>query len=55
MNRDGISKNAVLSRMNNQLSQEEKLARGQHEIRNNELELLIPQVISLHHQLKGYS
>jgi dephospho-CoA kinase len=55
MNRDGVSKDAVLSRMNNQLSQEEKLARGQHEIRNNELELLIPQVISLHQQLKGYS
>jgi dephospho-CoA kinase len=48
MNRDGITREAVLSRMKNQLTQEEKLARGQHEIRNNELELLIPQVVALH-------
>lgn len=54
MNRDGVTKDSVLSRMKNQLSQEDKLARGQHEIRNNEQELLIPQVIALHQQfLKG--
>jgi dephospho-CoA kinase len=52
--RDHITREAVLSRMNNQLSQEEKLLRGQYEIRNNEQELLIPQVIALHQQfLKG--
>lgn len=50
MSRDHISREAVLSRMNNQLSQEEKLSRGQYEIRNNEQELLIPQVIALHQQ-----
>lgn len=48
MNRDGVTRDAVISRMKNQLSQEEKLARGQHEIRNNEQELLIPQVVALH-------
>ncbi|MES2558932.1 MAG: dephospho-CoA kinase [Bacteroidota bacterium] len=50
MNRDNITRDAVLSRMKNQLSQEEKLSRGQYEIRNNEQELLIPQVVSLHQQ-----
>jgi dephospho-CoA kinase len=46
--RDGATKEAVVSRMKNQLSQEEKLARGQHEIKNNEMELIIPQVLKLH-------
>jgi dephospho-CoA kinase len=46
--RDGVTKEAVVSRMKNQLSQEEKLARGQYEIKNNEMELLIPQVLKLH-------
>jgi dephospho-CoA kinase len=48
MQRDNISREAVLSRMKNQFSQEEKLALGQYEIRNNETELLIPQVLHLH-------
>lgn len=48
MLRDGVTKEAVLARMKNQLSQEEKLARGQYEIQNNEEQLLIPQVLKLH-------
>lgn len=46
--RDNVTRDAVLSRMKNQLSQEEKVARGHYEIRNNEQELLIPQVLTLH-------
>ncbi len=50
MKRDGISRDAVLSRMKNQMSEEEKLSLGQFEIINNEIELLIPQVLKLHKQ-----
>lgn len=52
MERDGTSREAVLNRMNSQLSEAEKLARGQYEIRNNEQELLIPQVLALHQRFK---
>jgi dephospho-CoA kinase len=48
--RDGVRKEAIISRMNNQLSEAEKLARGQYEIKNDEQELLIPQVLKLHQQ-----
>ncbi len=46
--RDGASLESVLNRMKNQLTQEEKLARGQYEIKNDEEQLLIPQVLKLH-------
>jgi dephospho-CoA kinase len=46
--RDGVTREAILSRMKNQFSQEEKLARGQYEIKNDEQMLLIPQVLHLH-------
>jgi dephospho-CoA kinase len=48
MRRDHLTREAVLSRMKNQLTQEEKLARANYEIRNDEAELLIPQVLKLH-------
>ncbi|MFI5222592.1 MAG: dephospho-CoA kinase [Bacteroidia bacterium] len=48
MKRDKISKEEVLLRMKNQLTQEEKLARGNFEIKNDEVELVIPQVLKLH-------
>jgi dephospho-CoA kinase len=50
MQRDSILKEQVLSRMNNQLSQEEKLAKADYEIINNEQTSLIEQVFSLHQQ-----
>jgi dephospho-CoA kinase len=50
MKRDGVTREAVEARMNNQLTQEQKLERAQYEIRNNEQELLIPQVLTLHIQ-----
>lgn len=46
--RDHISRDAVLNRMKNQMSEKEKLARGNYEVKNNEAELLIPQVLNLH-------
>jgi dephospho-CoA kinase len=49
--RDSILKEQVLSRMNNQMSQEEKLAKADYEIINNEQTSLIEQVFSLHQQL----
>jgi len=48
ISRDKISKEAVLGRMENQFTQEEKIARSQYEIKNNEEDLLIPQVLRLH-------
>jgi len=48
MNRDHLSKDDVLSRMSNQFSQEEKVSRADFEIKNDENELLIPQVLKLH-------
>jgi dephospho-CoA kinase len=50
MTRDHITREAVLSRMKNQMTQEEKLARANYEIKNNEEEFLIPQVLKLHQQ-----
>jgi dephospho-CoA kinase len=50
MKRDSISRDAVLSRMKNQMSEEQKLSLGQFEIKNNEVELLIPQVLELNKQ-----
>jgi len=51
MQRDSITKEQILSRMNNQLSQEEKLAKADYEIINNEEISLIEQVFSLHQLL----
>ena len=50
MKRDNVSSDAVVQRMNNQFSQEEKLKRAQYEILNDESVLLIPQVLNLHQQ-----
>ncbi len=53
MQRDGLSREAVVARMKNQMSQDEKLSRAQYEIKNDEQELLIPQVLKLHQLFKG--
>ena len=53
MQRDSILKEQVLSRMNNQLSQEEKLAKADYEIINDEQISLIEQVFTLHQQFLG--
>ncbi len=51
MKRDGISKEEVLQRMDRQMDETEKLSRCQFIISNNENDLLIPQVLSIHQHL----
>jgi dephospho-CoA kinase len=51
--RDGVSREAIISRMKNQYSQEEKRLKAQYEINNDEQELLIPQVLELHRQFSS--
>ncbi len=49
--RDGITKEEVMVRIQNQLSDEEKVKRSDFVIVNDEQQLLIPQVLKLHTQL----
>ncbi len=51
MQRDSISEAAVLSRMEKQMDEAEKMSRCDILINNDEKELLIPQVIAVHEQL----
>lgn len=50
MKRDGISKEKVMDRMRNQMSEEEKIAKADFLIKNDESEFLITQVLKLHQQ-----
>ena len=49
--RDGISREEVINRMQHQMNDEEKVKRSDFVIKNDEQELLIPQVLDLHNQL----
>jgi dephospho-CoA kinase len=51
MKRDNITEEQVLARMNNQFSQEEKLAKANYEIKNDEQISVIEQVYQLHQVL----
>ena len=51
MKRDRVTEDEVLARINKQLSEEDKRALCQYEIINDDRQLLIPQVLQLHHQL----
>jgi dephospho-CoA kinase len=51
MHRDAITNEQVLARMDNQLSQEEKLAKADFEIKNDEQISVIEQVVKLHQLL----
>jgi dephospho-CoA kinase len=51
MHRDQISEEAVRARMSKQMNEEEKMKRCDFIIRNDEKELLIPQVLALHKRL----
>jgi len=51
MERDGVGKEAVILRMNNQMKEEERLAKADFVIMNDESQLLLPQVVELHRQL----
>ncbi len=49
--RENISEDAVLSRMEKQMNEEEKMSRCDIIINNDERELLIPQVVEVHERL----
>jgi len=51
MERDGVGEEAVRSRINNQMKEEERIAKANFVIVNDESQLLIPQVVQLHNQL----
>lgn len=51
MERDNISKEAVLARMSKQMNEYQKMNRCDFILYNDETQLLIPQVITLHEKL----
>lgn len=51
MQRDSITKEAVEKRMHHQMNADQKMDRCDFIINNNDRELLIPQVISIHEKL----
>lgn len=51
MQRDHISRDAVLLRMKRQMNDEEKMSRCDFVIVNDEVEFLIPKVVSLHEKI----
>jgi dephospho-CoA kinase len=51
MNRDGVSREQVIARMNHQIDESLKMKLCDWVIKNDEQELLIPQVIQLHQKL----
>ncbi len=51
MQRDAISEEAVLARIQKQMDENEKMSRCDFIIENNETELLIPQVIAVHEKI----
>jgi dephospho-CoA kinase len=52
MQRDHVAKEEVTKRINNQISEEERIKLSQFVIYNNEIDLLLPQVLKIHEQLK---
>lgn len=50
MERDGIDREAVLSRMKRQMDEEQKMQLCDFVIKNDEEELVIPQVLKLHEE-----
>ena len=51
MKRDTISREQIIARITNQLSEEEKIARADFVIENDEKQAIIPQVMKVHEQL----
>ncbi len=51
MQRDNITEDAVLARMQKQMNEDEKISRCDFVIINDEKELLIPQVLEIHQKL----
>ena len=55
MQRDGITREEVIARMDKQLNDIIKMKLCDFVIKNDEQEMLLPQVIALHHQLLSLS
>jgi dephospho-CoA kinase len=55
MVRSGLSKQEVMARMQNQMSEDEKKSRSQYIVVNDEINALLPQVLQLHEQFKQQS
>jgi len=55
MDRDGVSREEVLNRMNRQINEDIKMRLCDFIIYNNEQELVIPQVLDLHQKLLAIS
>jgi dephospho-CoA kinase len=53
MQRDGISEEEVLARMQKQMNEHEKMSKCNAIINNDDTTLLIPQVMDLHNRLVG--
>ncbi len=51
MLRDKTDRTTIEQRIKNQISDEEKIKKSQFVIKNDELQLLIPQIIDIHQQL----
>lgn len=51
MERDGSTREAIVKRMQSQLSEDEKMKRCDFVIYNDEQQMIIPQVLALHQQL----
>lgn len=51
MKRDGISRDTVLARMRQQIDESVKMRLCDFIIRNNDLELVIPQVVAIHEKI----
>lgn len=51
MERDNVSRDKVIERMNRQMDEEEKMKLCDFVLKNDEQELLIPQVLALHEKL----
>jgi len=51
MKRDGLTRQEIQKRMNNQWDDAQKIKRAQHIIVNDEKELLLPQVLRIHELL----
>lgn len=49
--RDNISREQIISRMNNQLTEEERIAKADFVIVNDEKSAIIPQVLAVHEKL----
>ena len=55
MRRDGVAEADVRARMKNQAGEEERLRIADHVINNNDRELVIPQVLSIHAELLNFA